>query len=232
MLWFHPLAWRLRSAHAAACDAVCDAVAADFLGDVPSYARTLARLALVALTPPPAPSLAMARSSDIRRRVDALDRQLFRSPLPRRLALAAALGGGALLILIGGLAVTVAGPSANTEPSAKAPTAGASDVPVADGRLEIQAVAAATGRPIEGATVVWQLRINDGRFTKTTNSTDADGRAVLEWPRGATVNGLQVTARKAGFVPYVIHWDDSAHPLRLPAVKVFGSCRGSRSGAW
>ncbi len=69
VLWFHPLAWRIRSAHAAACDAVCDAVAADFLGDVSTYARTLARLALAALAPPPVPGLAMARSSDIRRRV-------------------------------------------------------------------------------------------------------------------------------------------------------------------
>ena len=34
LLWFHPLAWRIRAAHAAACDAVCDAVAADLLGDV------------------------------------------------------------------------------------------------------------------------------------------------------------------------------------------------------
>jgi len=80
VLWFHPLAWRLRSAHAAVCDAVCDAVAADFLGDVPTYARTLARLALDALEPQPEPGLAMARSCDIRRRVDALNRMVFRSP--------------------------------------------------------------------------------------------------------------------------------------------------------
>src|SRR5581483_5160257 len=85
VLWFHPLAWRLRAAHAAACDAVCDAVAASFLGDVPRYARTLARLALVAHAPPPAPGLAMARSSDIRRRVDALNLKVFGAALPRRL---------------------------------------------------------------------------------------------------------------------------------------------------
>ncbi len=36
----------MRSAHAAACDAVSDAVAADYLGDVVSYSRTLARLAV------------------------------------------------------------------------------------------------------------------------------------------------------------------------------------------
>ena len=46
VLWFHPLAWRIRAAHRAACDAVSDAVAADSLGDVASYGRTLARMAL------------------------------------------------------------------------------------------------------------------------------------------------------------------------------------------
>ena len=35
LLWFHPLAWRIGSAHRAACDAVCDAIsAASYLGDV------------------------------------------------------------------------------------------------------------------------------------------------------------------------------------------------------
>ena len=53
LLWFHPLAWRIRAAHAAACDSVCDAVAADLLGDVASYGRTLARLAVRAAWPPP-----------------------------------------------------------------------------------------------------------------------------------------------------------------------------------
>ena len=67
---------------------------------------------------------------------------------------------------------------------------------------------------------MWDLRIDGGRFKKTTTTTGGDGRAALRWPAGATVNNLQVTARKAGFVPYVIHWDDRAHPIRLPAVKL------------
>jgi len=160
----------------------------------------------------------------IRRRVDALDRKVFRSPLPRRLALPAVLGGAVLLILIGGLSVTDAGPPGGKKLSAQAPTAGASDGPpavaVADSRLEIQAVAAATGKPIEGAAVVWELRINNGRFKKTTATTGPDGRAVLEWPRGAKVNGLELAVRKAGLAPYTIYLDDNAHPLRVPAVKV------------
>ncbi len=75
VLWFHPLAWRIRAAHAAACDAVCDAVAADYVGDVGSYGRTLARLAVHAAWPAPTHVLAMARTSDVRRRLDALNRR-------------------------------------------------------------------------------------------------------------------------------------------------------------
>ncbi len=47
LLWFHPLAWAVRLAHVSACDAVCDAVAADLIGDVTAYCRTLARLCCV-----------------------------------------------------------------------------------------------------------------------------------------------------------------------------------------
>lgn len=76
VLWFHPLAWRIRSAHASACDAVSDASAADHLGDVAAYGRTLARLAVAAASSPPSPApvLAMARTSEVWRRLDALNR--------------------------------------------------------------------------------------------------------------------------------------------------------------
>src|SRR5262249_43831244 len=102
LLWFHPLAWRIRAAHVAACDAVCDAVAADLLGDVALYGRTLARLAVRAAGPLPAHGLAMARSSDVRRRLDALNRQVFRTPLSWRYLMPALFVGSGFLVLIGG----------------------------------------------------------------------------------------------------------------------------------
>ena len=127
---------------------------------------------------------------------------------------------GAFLVLLRGLAVAQAalhaGPSAFAQPASAAQNV----VPAADGRLEIHAVADATGKPVEGATVEWQLRINSGKLNKTTNTTGNDGKAVLDWPKAATVNSLSVTARKPGFAPYFIDWDDSAHPVRLPASKV------------
>lgn len=166
VLWFHPLAWRLRSAHAASCDAVCDAVAADFLGDVATYARTLARLALAALAPPPAPGLAMARSSDIRRRVDALNRKIVNAPLPRRFALPALLGGTVLLILIGGLGVTKAGSRA----SAKASTDRASDAaPAAQ-------AAGASNRSPAVPTAAWKSRPSPPRRVSRLKVPRSPGR--------------------------------------------------------
>ncbi|MHC4401517.1 MAG: M56 family metallopeptidase [Planctomycetota bacterium] len=84
LLWFHPLAWRIGLAHRAACDAVCDAVSASYLGDVQVYCRTLARVALEGASSLPAAGLAMARSCDVRRRVAALQRTVFAMPLRRR----------------------------------------------------------------------------------------------------------------------------------------------------
>ncbi len=106
-------------------------------------------------------------------------------------------------------------------PAAKAgtPAERPDPAPAADGRLELRVVAAATGQPVEGASVSWRLRINQEKSKNTKSTTNGNGRAVLEWPRGATVNGLEVTVREAGFVAYFINWNDRAHPLRLPAFK-------------
>ena len=111
LLWFHPLAWKIRAAHAAACDAVSDAVsdavAADLVGDIASYGRTLARLAVRAACPPPSQGLAMAaRASDVRRRLDALNRKVFRTPLSWRRVTLATVVASPLPVLIGGFGVT------------------------------------------------------------------------------------------------------------------------------
>ncbi len=83
-LWFHPLAWRMRLAHADACDAVCDALASDYVGDAGIYGRTLARLTLRSTQSGAAPGLAMARVSSVERRIAAVRRHVFRAGLSRR----------------------------------------------------------------------------------------------------------------------------------------------------
>ena len=126
---------------------------------------------------------------------------------------------GAFLVLLSGLAVAQAALQASRTAFGQPTSVAQNDVPAPDGRLEIHAVADATGKPLEGAIVEWQLRINGGELNKTTSTTGSDGKAALDWPNAATVNSLSVTARKPGFAPLIIHWADSAHVVRLPASK-------------
>ncbi len=205
-LWFHPLAWRIRSVHAAACDAVSDAVAADFLGDVASYGRALARLAVRAARPAPAHVLAMARTSDVRRRLDALNRQVFRTPLSWRFIMPALLVGGMLLVLIGGVGFT------RTEAADDPPA------PQDSGKLTLRAVAATTDRPIEGVSIEYRGRI-DGKDRKGTAATGKDGLAKIEYPPGVPIESFEITARKAGFAPICFVWDNERHPVAMPPSK-------------
>ena len=84
LLWFHPLAWRIGSVHRAACDSVCDAVAASYLGDVPAYCRTLAQVALEGAGLFPVLAMPMARTCDARRRIARLQERVFARSLSRR----------------------------------------------------------------------------------------------------------------------------------------------------
>jgi len=107
VLWFHPLVWRMRRAHAAACEAVSDCVAADFVGDIDVYGRVLARVTLDSAQPMPLAALAMGQRCDVSRRVNALRRRVFAGGLGWR-RIAGALAMGTLLItLVAGLHVVL-----------------------------------------------------------------------------------------------------------------------------
>lgn len=94
LLWFHPLAWRVTTTHALACEEVADAVAAKNVGDVTRYSGTLARVALAAVShPPAAAAISMARSSQIILRLQRLQSGLSNLPLTRRGVFLSALAG-------------------------------------------------------------------------------------------------------------------------------------------
>ncbi len=112
LLWFHPLAWRIGSAHRAACDAVCDAVAASYAGDVQGYCRTLAQVALEGAASFPALGLAMARACDVRRRIAALQRRVRAATLGRQAVAGAALTGLLASSLLAGMSLALAEPPA------------------------------------------------------------------------------------------------------------------------
>ncbi len=115
--WFHPLVWKTRDAHGAACEEAGDAVAANYIGDSRSYSSTLAAIALEILGPVPAlGGIPMARSAEVVSRIRILKQRLYPARLPRQW-MALSLGLGVfMLALIGGFSLTQAEPAALTIP--------------------------------------------------------------------------------------------------------------------
>jgi beta-lactamase regulating signal transducer with metallopeptidase domain/Leucine-rich repeat (LRR) protein len=118
LLWFHPLAWKVRAAHGTACEQVCDAVAADYAGGAPAYSRTLARLALeLVVDAPVAGGIAMIRTSEITRRLRNLKRGIKAAALARPWVVASVLLGCVTLFGIGCLKLVTADRSAAEFPA-------------------------------------------------------------------------------------------------------------------
>ena len=179
LLWFHPLAWRIGSAHRAACDAVCDAVSASYLGDVQAYCRTLARLALEATASVATGALAMARVCDVRRRIAVLGRRVFTTPLKPRAVVGVALVGLVSVALLAGLRFALADFAPGASPGktdAKTKDAAARTF---QGKVIDQA-----GKPVAGAEVwlsVYFELSSKGRRVQHVKS-DSQGRFILEVP--------------------------------------------------
>ncbi len=226
LLWFHPLAWRIRAAHLAACDAVCDALAADLVGDVASYGRTLARLALQVAGPAPVPGLAMAGTPDVFLRIESLQRRVFRSALPWRLIVPALLALGAAVILIGGFGITAPISPAQDQPPARKATEAEPGVANADPgkdatqpasrhRLSLRVLSAKTGEPLDGVSVSCEIR-GEGEPRKETVTTGKEGTASIEWPAGITIRFLCLNVKKPGYVGQFLYWDNRNHAISLP----------------
>ena len=109
-LWFHPLAWRIPYAHAASCEDVGDAVSATYVGDARFYSRVLARVALELLSRPSATAVAMARTAEISRRLDALARTVPHRSVPLWALIATASVCVAVVLGAASLRLALAGP--------------------------------------------------------------------------------------------------------------------------
>jgi beta-lactamase regulating signal transducer with metallopeptidase domain/protocatechuate 3,4-dioxygenase beta subunit len=228
LLWFHPLAWRIRAAHLAACDAVCDALAADLVGDVASYGRTLARLALQVAGPAPVPGMAMAGTPDVFLRIESLQRRVFRRALPWRLIAPALLALGAVVILIGGFGFTGADqpPARKDQPPARkatraelgvanaAPERGATQ-PASSHHLSLRVLSAKTGEPLDGVSVSCEIR-GEGQPRKETVMTGKEGTAEIEWPPGITIRFLGLKVKKPGYIGLFLSWNDRNHAISMP----------------
>lgn len=85
LLWFHPLAWLARALHRAACEEVCDGVAAAQIDNSDAYAQVLASEALALLNLRSLPgAVPMVRSAEILRRIRRIHGGIRVNPLARR----------------------------------------------------------------------------------------------------------------------------------------------------
>ncbi|MCF7975431.1 MAG: M56 family metallopeptidase [Phycisphaerae bacterium] len=104
VLWFHPLTWKLCDAHGKACEAVCDGVAADYVGDADHYAAVLAHVALrVSGRLPGLAGIPMAREANIVTRLRRLKQKIDSAPLTRQSVTICVLAGVILFTGLGGL---------------------------------------------------------------------------------------------------------------------------------
>jgi protocatechuate 3,4-dioxygenase beta subunit len=243
VLWPHPLAWRTAKAHLAACELVCDAVSANFVGDVAGYCRTLARVAVEVHTALPVAGIAMARTSAIGRRLNALRARVFDLPLRRRNALA--FGAVAILIavLLGVLQIALAAPPAKpaaTTPETKTDSAPKPESPSETSSKETSEpnpqsmrvrVLDPENNPAADADVHASVWTNEKGFRHNRDyKTDAKGVAVVELP--TTRDIVRLWVGKKPFVTMFSHWEQNelASGTPLPSEYTVRLERGVTAG--
>lgn len=130
--WFHPLNWGIHKAHSAACEEVCDAMAARYVNDTESYSRTLAAVALETNAfEAAAPALSMARVPDVTRRITLLRKRLFDHSLPRGRSSFVLLSAAMVVVALGGLGFVDA-----DETSAESQKADSPETPIVSAHWE------------------------------------------------------------------------------------------------
>ena len=159
----------------------------------------------------------MARTCDVRRRLDALNRKVFRSAISPQRILPALLAAGVILVLIGGFGLTRAERAQAVQANKTESSAQAKDQKKV-GKLTLRAVSAETNQSIEGVSIEYWVRMGEN-VQEATITTGEDGTAVIEWPADATVHVVGLTATMPKLVPIHMRFDDQRQPLKLPEVK-------------
>ena len=147
LLWFHPLMWRTRVVHADACDELCDLKAAGYLGDDKLYGRLLAGLALRVAAQNRSAALAMARRSQVRKRIEAVSRNRTSRGLNRWQAGSMLTTAVAMVVLLGVVRIS----RAQEQPAVAEDQPEAVEVKQSEQAQGVKETLSGTGEP--GATV-------------------------------------------------------------------------------
>ncbi len=212
LLWFHPLAWRMRAAHLAACEMVCDAVSADYVGGAEDYCRTLARVAIEAVMPTPSAGIAMARTSMISRRLKLLRERVFHLPLRRRSVASFAVASLVLVSLLGSLRFALA---ETEEKPAVAAAAKESATPAVNSMKVV--VLDPDGRPMPDAAVHASIWTEEENFKSNQDYvTNVEGAVQVALPK--TYSIVRIWARKPSFATTFSHWEQNelSSGVKLP----------------
>ena len=182
ILWFHPLIWKLCSAHNAACEQVCDAVAAEYAGSVPYYTKTLARTALEITDNTLVPGgIHIIGTSEITKRLRNLSKGIRAANLKKHKVVVSIILSCMILIAIGGLKIAYANKLANEESSEMLQTTvkvvDESDNPVEGVKITPYAL---RSKMNPGSHYGWQGLNCGDPVTITTNSF---GAAEITYPK-------------------------------------------------
>ena len=86
------------------------------------------------------------------------------------------------------------------------------------GKLTLRAIDASTGEPIEAVSIDYVCVFGEQR-REATIFTGEDGTVAIEWPAGAIVRRLWITARAPDRVPIDILWEHERGPVALPVTE-------------
>jgi beta-lactamase regulating signal transducer with metallopeptidase domain/uncharacterized GH25 family protein/thiol-disulfide isomerase/thioredoxin/Leucine-rich repeat (LRR) protein len=239
LLWLHPLTWRMRKAHLAACELVSDAVSASFVGDVTDYCRTLARVAVDVYASLPSAGIAMARTSAIGRRLGVLRKKVFHLPLRRRSILGFGFSAFLAVSVIGAIQFALAAPP-EAEPTAKTEKLEAEMKPaqpskIADATVQPRSIRVKIldqhGKPLQGVNVhssVWTEE--KGYKANQDHKTNSQGQAVVDLPN--TFDILRLFVTKGSYVPLFRGWGEEwlTAGNRLPDEHTFTMKKGTVIG--
>lgn len=177
ILWFHPLVWRMGAAHSAACEQVCDSVAAVGIGSAESYSQTLAREALALIDARPAPGgVPMLRTAQIVQRLRRIQRGICASPLSRRSIATVLLCGATLTAVLGSIQFVIA---QQDRPARFTPIPNDQVAPAKPTSTVTGTVTDERGQPLAGVPVHAQERGGEEHVQRST-TTDSAGRFVFE----------------------------------------------------
>ncbi len=198
LLWPHPLCWAVGSAHRRACEDAADAESVRRLGETELYSRTLAKVALSVAGQQRPVGLAMARVSDVRRRLDRVKKSFELLPLSRRQIVASIGLAATVFLLLGTLRIVDAAPPAE-EPQTMQADADAQ-------RSIIVSVGDSDGKPIDGATLQVLCFAEKNTMDSLIPKSLGDDKYKITLP--AATRALLLEAKAPHHVPSMATWRD------------------------